>query len=341
MDKISVIIPCYNEQEAIPIFYDAMEKTMGQMEDVEFELLFVDDGSKDRTLEELKALAEKHPCVKYISFSRNFGKEAAIYAGLQNVQGDYTAIMDVDLQDPPELLPEMYQAVTEEGYDSVATRRADRKGEPVIRSLFAKAFYRIMNRISSTEMMDGARDYRLMNRTMVEAILEMGEYNRFSKGIFGWVGFKTKWISFDNVERSAGETKWSFWKLLFYSLDGITGFSVAPLAIASVMGIIFCIISILMVVVIIGKTIFFADPVPGWPSLICVLFLVSGIQLFCLGIIGQYLSKTYLESKRRPIYIVREENLQEMKVSLVKNQTQRQQIQMRAKSKPIYISRRR
>lgn len=310
-DLISIIVPCYNEAEAVPYFYDAIEKQAAVMRDkygIDFEYIFIDDGSRDDTLTVLKAYAEKDSRVKYISFSRNFGKEAAMYAGLEASRGDYTAIMDADLQDPPYMLSDMYEAVKNEGYDCAATRRVSRKGEPMLRSFFARRFYRIMSKISKADIADGARDYRLMSRKVVDAILAMEEYNRFSKGIFGWIGFKTKWLEFENTERVAGETKWSFWKLFLYSLDGITAFSTMPLAIASVIGMLFCIIAFIMIMVIIVKTLVFGDPVAGYPSLVCIIFFVAGVQTFCVGIVGQYLAKTYLETKKRPIYIIRETN---------------------------------
>ena len=306
MDKISVVVPCYNEEEALPVYYKEMCRVMDEMKDVVFELIFVDDGSSDATLGIMKDLNEKDSRCRYLSFSRNFGKEATIYAGLKASEGDYVALMDVDLQDPPALLPEMYEILQEDGYDNVATKRATRTGEPRIRSFLSESFYKFVNAISKTEIVDGARDYRLMKRKMVQAVLEMSEYNRFSKGIFGWVGFKTKWLDFENVERSAGETKWSVWKLFRYSLEGITGFSVVPLALASVLGILFCGLSALMILVIIIRTLVWGDPVSGWPSMACIVFMVSGVQLLCLGILGQYLSKTYLETKHRPIYLLRE-----------------------------------
>ena len=306
MDMISIIIPCYNEEDALPVYYQSMSKIVAEMSEVKFELLFVDDGSSDRTLELLKDFNHKDPRCKFLSFSRNFGKESAIYAGLKNARGDYVATMDVDLQDPPGLLPEMYRILKEEDYDSVATRRATRTGEPKIRSLLSELFYKFINKISKTEIVNGARDYRLMDRMMVDTVLKMSEYNRFSKGIFGWIGFRTKWLEFQNVERSAGETKWSMKKLFFYSLEGITGFSVAPLALASIAGIVFCILAFLMIAVIIFKTLTWGDPVSGWPSLVCIIFLVSGIQLFCTGILGEYLAKTYLETKHRPIFILKD-----------------------------------
>lgn len=306
MEKITIIVPCYNEEESLPYFYEEITKTAKKMKKVDFEFLFINDGSKDNTLDELRKLSKKDKRVRYVSFSRNFGKEAAMYAGFENSTGDYVAVMDADLQDPPALLPEMYDAIKNEGYDSVATRRVTRKGEPPIRSFFARIFYKIINKISNADIVDGARDYRLMTRQMVDSIIDMKEYNRFSKGIFGWIGFKTKWIEFENVERVAGETKWNFWKLFLYSLEGITAFSTVPLTIASVFGILFCFIAFIMIIVIIVKTLIFGDPTSGWPSMVCIIMLVSGIQLFCIGIVGQYLSKTYLETKKRPIYIVKE-----------------------------------
>ena len=310
-DLISIIVPCYNEGAALPHFYEAIAKQsaiMRHSSDVDFEYLFINDGSKDNTLAVIKELAAKDKRVKYVSFSRNFGKEAAIYAGLENASGDYVTIMDADLQDPPEMLSKMYDCVKKQGYDCAATRRVSREGEPPIRSFFARLFYKLINKISNANIVDGARDYRLMTRQMVQAILEMKEYNRFSKGIFGWVGFQTKWIEFENAERVAGETKWSFWKLFLYSLDGIIGFSTAPLAIASIIGLIFCIVAFVMILVIIAKTLIFGDPVAGYPSLVCIIFLVAGVQTFSIGIVGQYLAKTYLETKNRPVYIVKESN---------------------------------
>ncbi|NDO19766.1 glycosyltransferase family 2 protein [Lachnospiraceae bacterium MD329] len=310
-ELISIIIPCYNEEAVIPLFYEEIKRQSDFMQNkfgVSFEYLFIDDGSRDNTLSILKSLAETDRRVKYISFSRNFGKEAAMYAGLKNASGDYTAIMDADLQDPPKLLEDMYKSIVDEGFDCVATRRVSRKGEPPVRSFFARLFYKLINKISKTDIVDGARDYRLMTRQMVDSILSMGEYNRFSKGIFGWVGFRTKWLEFENTERAAGETKWSFWKLFLYSLDGIAAFSTAPLAIASVAGFIFCAAAFTMILVIIFKTLIWGDPVAGYPSLVCIIFLVSGVQMFCMGILGQYLSKTYLETKKRPIFIIKETN---------------------------------
>lgn len=306
MDKISAIVPCYNEEQALPYLYEELIKVAQQMSGQDFEFIFVNDGSKDKTLEVIKALRSKDDRVRYVSFSRNFGKEAAIYAGLEASTGDYVAMLDADLQDPPHLLFEMYQTLLEKEYDCVATRREDRKGEPVIRSFFAKKFYQLINKISDTEIVDGARDFRLMTRQMVNSILKLGEYNRFSKGIFGWVGFNTKWIAYENVERVAGQTKWSFWGLFFYSLEGIIAFSTRPLAIASIFGFVFFLISLVWICMIITKTLLWGDPVPGYPSLACAIFFIGGIQLLCLGILGQYLSKTYLETKKRPIYIAKE-----------------------------------
>ncbi len=308
MSLLSVIVPCYNEEVNVAPFYTELMKNepFFQKNTIDIEILYIDDGSRDGTVAEVKKLRESDERVRLISFSRNFGKEAAMFAGLEKSKGDYVVIMDVDLQDPPALLPEMFAGL-KEGYDSVATRRVSRKGEPPIRSFFARRFYSLMKRISKTEMMDGARDYRLMTRQMVDAILSMREYNRFTKGIFGWVGFRTKWIEFENVERLRGETKWSFWKLLMYSFDGIVAFSTAPLLISSLMGVFFCVVAFAMIIFTIVRKIVFGDPVSGWPSLVCIILLTSGIQFFCTGILGQYLAKTYMEVKHRPIYLVREE----------------------------------
>lgn len=308
MEKISVIVPCYNEEEALPYFYKEICSTAEEFKkkSVEMEFIFVDDGSKDRTLEVIKTYADGDERVHYVSFSRNFGKEAAIYAGLETSVGDYAVLMDADLQDPPALLMEMYTAITEEGYDSVATRRVTRKGEPVIRSFFARMFYRIMNKMSDVDLVDGARDYRLMKRVMVDAILAMPEYNRFTKGIFGWIGFKTKWMEYENTERVAGETKWSFWKLFKYSLEGITGFSTMPLMVASWLGVFMCLVSIVAIVFVVVRQLMFGGSAFGWPSMVCIIVFLGGIQLLCIGILGQYLAKTYLESKNRPIYIAKE-----------------------------------
>lgn len=304
--KISVIVSCYNEEESLPLFYEEMRKVMDEMSQNDFELIFVNDGSKDKTLEEIKALRNKDKKVRYISFSRNFGKEAAMKAGLDYSTGDYVTLMDADLQDPPKMLPEMLNILEKEHYDCVGTRRVTRKGEPVIRSLFARKFYKIINKMSKVEMVDGARDYRLMTRQMVEAIKSCEEYNRYSKGLWSFVGFKTKWLEFENVQRVAGETKWSFWKLFKYAIEGIVAFTTAPLTMAAFLGILFCFIAFIMIVVIIFKTLIFGDPVSGWPSLACIIIFVSGIQLFFMGIFGEYLAKTYLETKKRPVYIVKE-----------------------------------
>ncbi len=308
MELLSVIVPCYNEQEALPYFYDEIIKVAKDFEkiDVKMEFIFVDDGSKDKTLDMIKGYSEADERVHFVSFSRNFGKEAAIYAGFEHAKGDYVVMMDADLQDPPSLLMEMFQTIKNEDYDSVATRRVTRKGEPPIRSFFARTFYKIMNKITDVDLVDGARDYRLMKRMMVDAILSMPEYNRFTKGIFGWIGFKTKWLEFENTERVAGETKWSFWKLFKYSLEGILGFSTMPLMIASWLGVAMCVVAAFAIIFVIARQLMFGGSAFGWPSLVCIIVLLGGIQLFCIGILGQYLAKTYLETKNRPIYIARE-----------------------------------
>ncbi len=308
MSLLSVIVPCFNEEESVELFYTELMKNHDffRGKGVEIEVIYVDDGSKDGTVREIKKLHERDERVHMISFSRNFGKEAAMFAGLERSAGDYVVLMDVDLQDPPSLLPEMFSYV-EQGYDSVATRRVSRKGEPPVRSFFARLFYRLMKKISKTEIMDGARDYRLMTRKMVDAILSMREYNRFTKGIFGWVGFETKWLEYENVERAKGETKWNFWKLLLYSIDGITAFSTVPLMLASLVGVLFCAVAFLMIVFIIVRKLIFGDPVSGWPSLVCIILMTGGVQFFCTGILGQYLAKTYMEVKNRPIYLTKEE----------------------------------
>ena len=304
---ISIVVPCYNEEECIPHFLEEMKKVADKMSFIDFQYIFVDDGSKDGTLQVLKSYQnEEDEGVNYISFSRNFGKEAALLAGLEAATGDYIAVMDADLQDPPDLLPKMYDLIINEGFDCVATRRVTRKGEPPIRSFFARGFYKLVNRISETQMMDGARDFRLMSRQMVDAILSLKEYNRFSKGLFSWVGFSTKWLEYENVERVAGTTKWSFWRLFLYSLDGIAAFSVKPLAVSSLLGILFCFISLLAIIVIIVRWLVFGDPVDGWASTATIVLFVGGIQLFCTGILGQYLAKSYLEGKQRPIFIIKE-----------------------------------
>ena len=308
MSKLcSCIVPCFNEEEVIPLYYEEMQKVRKQEEGkIDFEIIFIDDGSKDKTLEVIKKLSKQDECIHYVSFSRNFGKEAAMYAGFEHANGEYVVTMDVDLQDPPHLIPEMIRCIEEEGYDSVATRRVTRKGEPPIRSFFARRFYGLINKISDADIVDGARDFRMMKRDMVNAILSMPEYNRFTKGIFGWVGFKTKWIEFENVERAAGETKWSFWKLFRYALEGIIAFSTVPLTIVSLIGVVVCIIAFLFLLFVVIRAVIFGDPVAGWPSLICVISFLSGIQLLGIGVVGMYLSKTYLETKKRPIYIKKE-----------------------------------
>ena len=317
MKHISIVVPCYNEEEALPLYYEAMlpvlETLRAQGADVDF--VFVDDGSGDGTLRVLRDLHEKDGRCGYVSFSRNFGKEAAMYAGLQHAKGDYVAVMDADLQDPPEMLPDMLRILEEspadDPVDCVGTRRTDRKGEPPIRSFFARCFYRLINRISKTEIVDGARDYRLMTRRMVDAILSLSEYNRFSKGIFSWVGFKTRWLEYVNRERVAGETKWSFRKLFLYSIDGITAFSTAPLAIASFSGMAICAVSFIALLFVFIRALVFGDPVAGWPSMICIILFLGGVQLLGIGILGQYLAKTYLEVKNRPQYVLQEKNLKE------------------------------
>ena len=314
MKKVSLIIPCYNEEEALPTFYAEVDRVSALLEDYEIEMLFVDDGSKDKTLEVLKSFAEKDERVKYFSFSRNFGKESAMYAGFCNATGDFVAVMDADMQDPPSLLPDMLKILEEQDYDSVATRRVTRKGEPKIRSFFARMFYKIMGRISDVDVVDGARDFRLMKRTMVDSIVAMGENNRFSKGIFGWIGFKTYWMEYENVERVAGQTKWSFWKLFKYSLEGITNFSDAPLQIASWTGLFFTFVAIAaMIFVFVRALVVENASVAGWPSTICIVLFVGGVQLFCLGMIGQYIGKIFRETKKRPIYIIRDSNKKDYK----------------------------
>lgn len=309
---VSLIVPCYNEEAALPFFYEAVSQVTDRLPDYEFSFIFVNDGSKDGTLQILRELAKKDKRVQYLSFSRNFGKEAAMYAGFCNATGDYVAVMDADMQDPPSLLPEMIEILEKEEYDSVATRRVTRDGEPPIRSFFARMFYRVINRISEADIVDGARDFRLMKREMVDAIVSMCEYNRFSKGIFGWIGFRTKWLPFKNVERVAGETKWNFWKLFKYSIDGIVNFSQAPLSFASMTGLLFTVVAFLMVIFVFVRKLIFGDPVAGWASTICIVLFIGGVQLLCMGIMGQYLAKTYLEVKRRPHYIVAESNKPEI-----------------------------
>lgn len=313
MTMISVIIPCYNEESTLRLLHAELIIVAKQMKEVDFEFILVDDGSSDRTLAISREFAAEDCRFKYLSFSRNFGKEAAMYAGFENATGDYIALMDADLQDPPHLLPEMYGYLIdpELDYDSVATRRVSREGEPAIRSFFARSFYKLMSVISNVDIQDGARDYRLMNRKFVIALLAMGEYNRFSKGIFGWVGYKTKWLAYKNIERVAGETKWSFWKLVSYSITGIVSFSTLPLTIAFYLGIILCSTSFLLIAAIVTRSIICGSSIAasGWPSLMCVILLIGGLQLFCLGILGEYFAKAYLEIKKRPIYILRDSSI--------------------------------
>ena len=309
-ELVSLIVPCYNEEQSLPLFWAQTRAVMQEMSYLDFEVIFVDDGSRDKTLEVLRAMAKEDSRVKYLSFSRNFGKEAAMFAGLEHARGDYAAVMDADLQDPPALLEEMYRAVTEEGYDSAATRRATRKGEPAIRSFFARMFYRIINKMADVEIVDGARDFRLMNRKFLNALLELKERNRFSKGLFGWVGFQTKWLEFENVERVAGETKWSFWKLFKYSIEGIVAFTTTPLTLDSIMVFLMCLLAFFSTVFIVVRNLLFGDPVSGWASTASIITFIGGLQLFFMGIFGQYLAKAYTEIKNRPIYIVAESNLE-------------------------------
>lgn len=306
MRTLSIIVPCYNEEETIPIFYDAVTAVMAQLPHIQPEYIFVDDGSKDKTILILRELAAKDSAVRYLSFARNFGKEAAMYAGLQHATGELVTLMDADLQDPPSLLPEMLRLIDTGEYDCVAVRRVTRKGEPPVRSFFARSFYKLINKMSKTEIVDGARDFRLMTRQMVDSILQVTEVNRFSKGIFSWVGYRTHWLETENVARSGGQTKWSFFKLFIYAIDGIIAFSTAPLAIASVLGLLFCVISFLAIIFVIVRQLIWGGSAFGWPSLVCIILFLTGIQLFCIGILGQYLSKVYLEVKKRPIYILRE-----------------------------------
>lgn len=307
MKKISIVVPCYNEEESIPLFYEEVNKVTEEMKKkAEFEFVFVNDGSKDKTLEEFRKLAKKDKRVRYISFSRNFGKEAGMLAGLEHATGDYITTMDVDLQDPPELLEEMFDTLETGEYDCCATKSTNRKGYSFLRKTFTKWFYTIIGKISKTEMVPGARDFRLMTRQMVDAIISMREYNRYSKGLFSFVGFNTKWINFEITDRQAGESKFNFWKLFSYAMEGIVAFSTTPLVFAALVGIIFCLIAFIMIIFIVVKTLVWGDPVGGWPSMVCIMFFVGGIQLFCTGIIGEYLAKTYLETKHRPIYIIKE-----------------------------------
>jgi Glycosyltransferases involved in cell wall biogenesis len=306
---ISLVVPCYNEEENVGLFYNEIQKTIKKMNNVTFEILYVNDGSKDNTLIEMRKLAKKDKNVRYISFSRNFGKEAAMYAGLENCKGDYATIMDVDLQDPPFLLEEMYKGIKEEGYDCVAARSVNRRGYSFIRKSLTKTFYKIISKLSKTDMVSGARDYRLMTRQMLDAVLSLREYNRYSKGLFSFVGFDTKWIDYENTERVVGTSKFNLYKLMMYAIEGIVGFSTGPLLFSAIIGILFCFLSFLVIIFIIIRTLIWGDPVSGWPSLVCIMFFLSGIQLFCTGIMGEYLAKTYLETKKRPVYIIKETEL--------------------------------
>ena len=309
MILLSLIIPCYNEQEALHPFMEELSRVLPVLgDDVKPEVLMVNDGSSDNTLEVIRELEKSYECVRYLSFSRNFGKESAMLAGFAAAKGDYVAVMDADLQDPPALLPDMLRAVREEGYDCAGTRRITRKGEPPIRSLFARMFYRLMNVLSRTQLVDGARDYKLLSRKAVDALLAMPEYNRFSKGLYEWIGFRTKWFAYENVERVAGETKWSFWKLFKYSLEGIVAFTTFPLAVASILGMLFMIVSLIIIIALCVRQFVWQNSVDGWTSMVCIIVLLSGVQLFCVGIIGQYISKMYMEIKRRPHYIIDEQS---------------------------------
>jgi len=312
--EISLIVPCYNEQESIPVFYNETIKVINRLE-VSYEMIFVNDGSEDNTIDEIKKISNLDENVKYLSFSKNFGKEAAMYAGFCNAKGDFVSVIDADLQDPPEMLEKMYSIIQSGEYDSVATRRVSRKGEPKIRSWFARRFYKLINLVSDAEIVDGARDYRLMKKDMVEAIVKMTEYNRFSKGIFGWLGYRTYWLEYENIERKVGETKWSFWKLVKYAIDGIVNFSEAPLKIASWFGVIMTIIAFFFLIFIIVRRLVFGDPVAGWASTVCIILFIGGVQLFSLGIMGQYIAKTYSETKHRPHYIIDEANFETEKVN--------------------------
>lgn len=309
MNLLSIVVPCFNEEESVPIFFKEIKKVLA---DHNFEILYVNDGSSDNTLESIKSLSGENPNVKYISFSRNFGKESAIYAGLKNASGDLVCVMDADLQHPPELLSEMIETISSEDCDIVAARRVSRKGEPAIKSFFARLFYRLFNRMSEIELMDGATDYRIMTRQVVDSVLQLSEYNRFSKGLFQWVGFNTKWIEYENVERTAGETTWSFWGLVKYSIEGIVAFTTIPLSISTLLGTIFSIIAFIYMIFIIAKYLLYSDPVQGFATIMCVILLLGGIQLLSIGVLGKYLEKTYIETKNRPIFIVKESNIDDM-----------------------------
>lgn len=318
-DVISIVVPCYNEEETVSAFFSAVEEAVKEIKEVDVKYLFVNDGSKDNTLTKLKALEQEYPDkVNYLSFSRNFGKESALYAGLEHATGDYVTVMDADLQDPPSLLPEMYALLQSGAYDCIGTRRVSREGEPKIRSYFAKKFYKIYNKLSDVEIVDGARDFRLMTRQMVDAILELKEYNRFSKGLFSWVGFETYYLEYENIEREEGNSSWSFWQLVSYSLDGIVAFSIAPLAFAAIVGMLSFVVACVSLIFIVVRALLFGDPTSGWPSMVSIILALGGLQLFCLGILGQYLGKTFLETKQRPIYILRESSMPRPKKDLDK-----------------------
>lgn len=306
MNLLSIVVPCYNEQDIINLFYEKLKEQLNyDFEDISYELIFVDDGSKDNTLNKIKKICETDQNVRFISFSRNFGKESAMLAGLKETKGNYVVIMDADLQHPPQLLHPMYESLCQGGFDCAATKR-NRKGDTKFKTFFARIFYKVTNILSHTKIIDGSSDYRMMTRQVVDALLSMGEYNRFLKGMFGWVGFKTKWIEYDNIPRAAGKTKWSFKKLLAYSLEGIVSFSTMPLLLASFLGIFFCIAATIYLIFVVIKTLIFGEPVAGYPTLICMMLLIGGVQLLCMGIIGEYISKIYLESKKRPNYIIKE-----------------------------------
>ena len=310
MEKISIVVPCYNEEKSLPYFYNEIKKVANEMKEVIFEIIFVNDGSKDNTLKIIKDFAKKDKSIRYVSFSRNFGKEAAMYAGFKESTGDYIATMDADLQDPPELLKDMLKYIKEEGYDSVATKRKTRKGEPFIKSIFSVIYYKIIRMVTKLDIADGARNYRLMTRKMLNSVLEMAEYNRYLNGIYAFVGYNTKWLEYDNKKRVAGKTNYSFFKLISYALEAITSFSAFPLRLSAILGMFFCLIAFIFILFIITRTLVFGDPTSGWPSLVCIIFMVSGIQMFSLGILGQYLSKTYLEIKQRPLYFIKDTNIE-------------------------------
>ena len=306
MALLSLVVPCYNEKDALHPFMEELERVINQLTDIQTEVILVNDGSRDNTLEIMRELRDKYEYVRYISFSRNFGKESAILAGLSAAKGDWAAVMDADLQDPPALLPDMLKAVREEGYDCAGTRRMNRKGEPPIRSFFARRFYRLINKMSDTKLVDGARDYKLLSRTAVDALIAMPEVNRFSKGLYEWIGFRTKWFAFENVERVAGETKWSFWKLFKYSIEGIVSFTTMPLKLAALLGVLFMLASFISIVALAVRQFVYHNSVDGWTSIVCIMLMLSGVQLFCMGIFGQYLAKMYMEIKKRPHYIIAE-----------------------------------